>query len=177
MNIRVIAEILGVVGIAILGWFVYQKPVAAPVGRPTEATNAPEVAKDTKHPIVPAKVLTYNPSVKQKTDVPQAVKDDPAVVVVDSSTVPASSHSQTVTEVLNTVTGDTSAYVTTDPYPWLAMENEKRFTLAYGIKNRGVKVFRFQYAHELVQIKALHIGPLITLDTDGQGFAGIAVRW
>jgi hypothetical protein len=168
---------IGISVIAVLGWYVYQKPVAGPIGQPQEATKAPEVAKVAKEPIKPTKVLVYGRDAKQKTDIPQAAKKDPAVAILDSSTIPASDHSQTVTEVLNTTTGDTITYRTIDPYPWLAMESEKRFTAAYGIKNQGVKVFRFQYAHELVQVKALHGGPMVTLDTDGQAFAGIAVRW
>lgn len=174
---RTLAEIIGIAVIAVLGWFAYQKPVSGPVGQPQEATKAPEVAKVAKEPIKPAKVLVYSPGAKQKTDIPQSAKKDPAILVLDSSTIPASDHSQTATEVLNKDTGDTITYLTTDPDPWLAIESEKRFTLAYGIKNQGAKVFRLQYAHELVQVKALHFGPLVTLDTDGQGFLGLAGRW
>jgi hypothetical protein len=163
--------------IAVLAWMVWQKPVAGPVNAPQDATDAPAVAGKGKEAITPPKVLAYSQSAKKKAKIPDSAKNDPALAILDSSTIPASSHSQTVTETLNVVTGETNAVVTTDPYPWLAMESEKRFTLAYMFKNGGAKVFRFQYAHEFVQIKALHFGPLVTLDTDGQGFAGLAVRW
>jgi hypothetical protein len=174
---RTIAEIIGIACISVLGWFVYQKPIAGPVGAPQEATKAPEVAKAAKQEIKPAKVLAYSESAKQKIDVPEAAKKDPAIVVLDSSTIPASDHSMTFSETLNTTTGETTGYLTTDPYPWLAMENERHFTVAYGLKNGGVKAFRFQYTRELVQVKALHIGPLVTVDTDGHAFAGAAMRW
>jgi hypothetical protein len=174
---RTLAEIIGIATIAVLGWFIYQKPVAGPVGQPQEATKAPEVAKVPKEEIKPAKVLVYSQNAKQKIKLPDSAKNDPAIAVLDSSTIPASGHSMTFTETFNTNTGDTVGYLTTDPYPWLAMESEKRFTVAYGIKNQGVKVFRFQYSQELVQIKAFHFGPMITLDSDGHGFAGLAGRW
>jgi hypothetical protein len=174
---RTLTEIIGIVCIAVLGWFVYQKPVSGPVGQPQEATKAPEVAKMSKDEIKPAKVLGYSQDAKQKVKIPESAKKDPAIVVLDSSTIPPSDHPITFTESLNINTGETTAHITTDPYPWLAMENEKRFTFAYGLKNGGVKAFRFQYSHELVQVNALHAGPLVTIDTDGKGFAGLAVRW
>jgi hypothetical protein len=166
----------GIAVIAILGWYVYQKPVATPVNQPQEATKAPAVAGKGKVTINPPKVLAYGHDAKQGTKIPEPVKKDPTASVLDSVVVPASGHSQTVTPVLDG-TGNTTTYVTTNPYPWLAMESEKRFTVVYGFKNQGATVFRFQYEHEFVQIKALHFGPLLTLDTDGTGFAGIAVRW
>jgi hypothetical protein len=176
MTARTLAEIIGSIIGVILLWLVMQKPVAGPPGQPQEATKAPAVAGKGKVTITPQKVLAYSQDAKQGTKIPEPVKKDPTTSVLDSVVVPASGHSQTVTPVLDG-TGNTTTYVTTNPYPWLAMENEKRFTVAYGFKNQGVKVFRLQYAHEFVQIKDLHFGPLLTLDTDGKMFAGLAIRW
>jgi hypothetical protein len=173
---RTIAEVVGVSCIVVLGWFVYQKPVATPINQPAVATKAPAVAGKSKVTITPPKVLVYSKGDKQGTKIPEPVKKDPTASVLDSVVVPASGHSQTVTPVLGG-DGETTTYVTTNPYPWLAMESEKRFTAAYGIKNKGVKVFRFQYAHDLVQIKALYLGPLLNLDSDGKVFAGLSVSW
>jgi hypothetical protein len=172
-----IERIIGISVIAVLGWFVYQKPVSGPVGQPQEANKAPDVSKVAKEEIKPAKVLAYSQNAKKKVKLPESAKKDPDIVVLDSSTIPASGHSMTFTETLNTSTGETTGYVTTNPYHWLAMENEKRFTVAYGIKNHGAKAFRFQYAHDGVQVKALHGGLLLSLDSDSAAFASIAVRW
>jgi len=174
---RTILEAIGLAIIASLAWMAWQKPISGPVGQPQEATIAPEVAKVAKEEIKPAKVLAYSQDAKQKAKLPESAKKDPAIAILDSSTIPASDHPMTFTEALNTTTGETTAYITTDPYPWLAGENTRRFSAGVGIKDGGGKVARFQYEQELVQIKALHFGPSVTFDTDGRGFAGIMGRF
>lgn len=165
-KIRTALEVIGILVCAVLLWMVTQKPKAWPVNQPTAAQAAPEVADIPKVAITPPKVKVYAPEAKDKVALPPAVQGDPAISVLESSKLPESEHPQTVTTVLNSATGDTSTYVTTDPYPWIASEYRREVGAGYGLKN-GQKAGHFFANVELVQIKAAHIGGGLHWFTDG----------
>jgi hypothetical protein len=89
-----------------------------------------------------------------------------------------------VTSVLDTKTGETTAYTKPEPYPWLAVESrgEARFDYGYKITKGStvpLPVGRLSVTHNFVQVKALHMGVNVAIDTDGTAFAGVGLsyRW
>lgn len=176
-TIRTILEVIGIIAAAILLWFDVQKPVAAPASQPQAAQKAPEVASVAKTEINPPKVVVYAPEAKKKLNLPAPVQSDQAVAVLDSSIVPDSNHPQTVTTVIDATTGESKTFVTTDPYPWIAGENEKEVRISYGVKNGLLRVGRISFTDDLVQIKALHFGVTLSLDSDLSYFAGVGIGY
>lgn len=174
MSVRTVLEGAGVAVMAGMAWVILQKPVAAPVGQQETAQKAPEVVNAKKQDIRPKTVKAYANSVK---DVLGLQMDD-NIAVLDSSKLPESDHSQTVTAVLNTETGETRMLVTTDPYPWLTAENAREVRLSYGFKS-GARVARMSFSDDLVQVKAFHLGVTAAIDSDSSWFvgAGVAYRW
>lgn len=178
-KVRLVLEAAVLIVCAVLLWMVTHKPSAMLVNAPTIAKADPTVSDVPKVDITPAKVRVYAPEAKAKAVLPDDVKANDAIVVLESSKLPESEHAQTVTTVLNSDTGEAKTYVTVDPYPWIAGEARKEVSIGYGMKNGGVIVPRLSLSADLVQVKALHFGVGASLDGDGQYFAGVraAYRW
>lgn len=176
-SLRTILEIIGALILAFLLWENHQKPVSAPANEIIEAMDAPEVKNVPKASIAPPRVIVYSSEAKKTVALPEQVKADPVLSVLNSVKVPDSNHAQTVTSVINSQTGETKSYVVTDPYPWVAAENKMQVSMGYGISNGGRQVGRISFADDLVQVKAIHLGVSTTLDSDGQYFAGIMATY
>lgn len=180
MNPRLALEIIGAALIAVLAWMRFQEPKAGAVNQPQQAAKSPAIAAEAPVPVAPPKTISvYKPAAKAKLNLPPDVSQNAGMAVLDSSNIPESDHSQTVTTVMDMNTGMAKSYVTTDPYPWIAGESNKEIRVAYGFRNGGATVGRLQFAYDLVQIKALHAGLLASYDTNGQAFMGVglAYRW
>ena len=100
-----------------------------------------------------------------------------------ASRVPSSPRPQTVTTVIDTATGESQSFVKVDPYPWFAIEARGMAQLAVGYRfdRDGLprQIVRLGAGYDLVRVKALTIGAVGTVDSDGQTFIGAAVtyRW
>jgi hypothetical protein len=176
ITLRSVLEWFGILAVAILLWMNMRHP-SIPVGVTVSATKAPEIAKSAKIEITPAKVQVYPQKVKLAMALPETVKADKAIAVLDSSKLPMNLHPQTITTTLNTTTGETATVVTVDPYPWLAAENRREFRVDYGIRYDGRAVARMSFTDDLIQIKAIHLGAKADLDSDGRFFIGVGAAY
>lgn len=151
----------------------------------TEDTSKPQpirqvtkVATVGTEVIKPAAVKVYKPEAKRKLNLPQEVQEDKDKAVVSSVKVDYSLKPQAVTTVLDTQTGEATTYVNDEPRPWLDFRDSGSASLAYGIKS-GPPVVRLSVTQDLLQIKAVALGGVAHLDSDGDYFvgAGVTYRW
>jgi hypothetical protein len=173
-------------GLIATGGWLYHVRNALPdkAGQVVVATPAAEVAGTPKQTVqVKAGVDVYKntPGLKKKLTLPSAVIEDEKQSVLASSKVPAGEHAHTVTTVINTDTGKSETYVRTDPLPWVAYENRGEVGLYYGLKG-GQQAVRLQARQDFVQVKALHLGVVGSVDmVSGKPdyFLGVgaAYRW
>lgn len=142
------------------------------------ANVAPVVAKVETQEITPIKVITLKPEAKKKLKLPRAVQADPKQHVTAATKVEPSERPQLVTTVINEDTGESTTYVVEEPRPWIGVRDRGEVSLAYGIKKEG-PVARLAARQELLQIKALGLGAVGTIDSDGDFFVGIGAtyRW
>jgi len=169
---------LAIAAVAVGAWFATHK-AASPGAAPQDATPAPAVAKTPTEPIHPKVVQAYPAKVKQKVNLPSAMRNDPAIAVLNSSMVPPTLDGQTVTTTLNTETGQVNTMISANPSPWLAGESTGSIRLDYGMKNGGRKVGRLSATENLFQIKSVHLGAAGALYSDGTYFIGVGgeYRW
>lgn len=160
-------------------WWVAHSP-ADKAGQVVQATPAKEVAKAERVDVPVKAVAVYKggAKLKKKIGLPQTVVDDPKQEVIASSRIPAGEHAHTISTAINTETGKSETYVRTEPSPLLAFENRGELGLYYGMK-QGQRVTRIQIRQDFVQVKALHVGVIGSIDSDRTSFVGfgMAMRW
>ncbi len=160
---------------------VVQLKQPSPVSVP--AVAAPEVKRATTARVVvrrPVKVFAGD--TKAKLKLPADALANPAEHVTAATRVPSSDRPQTVTTTINTDTGESRSFVKADPYPWFAWEPRGEVRLAIGYKHhdgRLQQVTRLGVGYDVVRVKALTVGVVGSIDSDGATFAGIglAYRW
>jgi hypothetical protein len=171
----------------VLGGVIYVDSHRAPVtptATPQIATVNPEVQHEEKVevPVTTPKgtVKAYTSKGKAQLVLPPYVLSDSSQVVTDSSIVAPAEKRQVVTQVLDTNTGETTAYVSTAPDPWLSFENRGAVSLDYGIRRGSLEpVGRVNFRQDLVQTKSVHWGVSASAYTDGDYFVGVggSYRW
>ena len=177
---------LGIVAVSLAGgyafWWYTRPPVDTTVA--VIAKPAPVIAKVKKRVIKPKQVVVYAEEAKAKLKLPATVIANPDQHVTGATTVQPSERRITVTSVLDTTTGETTTYSKPEPYPWVSVESRGEARLDYGYKlSRGElvpkPVGRLSVTQSVVQIKALHLGVNVAIDTDGSMFAGVGLsyRW
>lgn len=138
---------------------------------------APELRGETtvRHDCKP--VVVYRDRVKRELGLPAAVQADAARQVVAATRVPGDERPHTVSAVADLGTGQVSMFVRPDRLPWLARETRREMGLAYGIKTDADEpVWRLSGRADLLRIKAARLGLEAAADSDGNVFAGLAVR-
>jgi len=151
-------------------------------GEVVVATPAKEVTKVEKVELPVKKITVYKttPTLKKKLSLPKPVIDNDAESILASSKIPAGERAKTVTTVINTETGFSETYVRTDPLPWLAFESRGEAGMYYGIKN-GQPAARLQVRQDFIQVKALHVGVIGSVDIAAGGkpdyFVGVGVSY
>lgn len=156
--------LLGLLGVWIWRTIDPPTPQAAPARIAEPAQHAPQIAGTGYDLIAITEPIKVRPaSVKPKLKLPPAVVADTTQRVVDAVTVPASDRPVTVTPVLNAETGEVTTYTVAEPLPWLDATQRGDAGLYLGIK-RGDPVLRAQARHQLLQIKAVRIGALASVD-------------
>lgn len=155
-----------------------------PAAQSVEATPAPELRKSLTAPVAIKKpVKTYAGDTKARLKLPPSVQADANEHVVSASQVRGNDRPQTVTTTINAETGSVTSYVKQDPYPWFAVETRGEIKLHYGYKaddlGRVQQVTRLGVNYDLVRVKALTAGVVLTADSDGSTFAGVGLtyRW
>lgn len=165
----------GLVALALAWWYFTPKP--APVGSTVIAKPAPELRGQPTQDITPPKVKVYTLPAKKALGLSADVHDYPNKYVLGSARLPSDTHPHNVTTVIDAKTGAVQTYDTREPLPWLAAEQHGEIRLDYGFKNAGVKVGRISLSEDLLQVKALHAGINVAVDTDGTFFVGAGVGW
>jgi hypothetical protein len=121
-------------------------------------------------------VYVHPPKVKAALNLPAKVVTDPAKVVTATGKLSAEQRPYTLTAVLDTGTGHSEIFARPDPRPWFGFEQHGGASLAYGYKT-GTPVIRLAAHHDFIRLGALHAGISATLDTDGDWFTGLGVRY
>jgi len=157
------------------------QPVPTPA-MVTEALPVPVLKKEAKieTAIASGTVKTYKPSIKASLPLPAEVIVNPDKQVTSSNIVQPKETRQIVSQVIDTGTGETTTYVSDGGTPWFAFENRGSVSLDYGFKRQETTpTARFNYRHDLVQIKQIHLGVSASAYSDGDYFVGIggAYRW
>lgn len=176
LNRYLVAAVLLGLGIYAAAW--YFKPAAIPPGVTLDAKAAPAVSREKTAPVAVGKVQAYAPAAKKKLKLPATVQLDSAKHVVASSLTVNDERRHTVTTVLDTGTGEFSSYDRAEPLPWVSVNTKSQVGVFYGIKG-GAPVLRLQAQQEFLQIKAVRLGAVGTLDGDAAYFVGVGAwaRW
>lgn len=156
-------------------WHIFHKDPLPSAGLSVHATPAAEVADTPKVTAVvkaPVKVYKGGSTLKKELKLPDVVTSDPAKEVIASSQVKADERPQTITTIINTETGESETFVRRDPLPWLAWDTSGEVGAYVGIKN-GQQAVRLQVRQGIVQVKALHLGLIGSVDQAMSG-AGVA---
>ncbi len=186
---RILRMIVGVIAGSLVGAAIYSvyRWWPAPAVNTTVArvaTVAPTLAKTKKVTTAMHSIQTYAPEAKAHLKLPPAVIASNTQQVTGAATVEVSEHKQTVTSVVDTVTGETTTYVKDEPLPWIDLEHrgEARLDVGYKIDAKTLtpqRVARLSVTHDFLQVKAVHFGVAASIDTTGEAFAGagISYRW
>lgn len=175
--------VAGVLGLGGALWYTIQSR-PTPGGPSIAARPAPELAhaSQTSVPVKPVRV--YSSTTKAKLKLPADVQTNPDKQVIAATQVKSDPRPQTVTTVIDTATGESSSFVKVDPYPWFAIEARGVATLAAGYRfDRGgalpKQIVRLGVGYDVVRVKALTVGVVGSVDSDGQTFAGVGItyRW
>ncbi|MDP3579145.1 hypothetical protein [Methyloversatilis sp.] len=132
--------------------------VAAPAAPAAQVKNA-----GYEFIVITEPVKARPAATKPKLKLPPAIAADPTKHVIDATTVPAGERPVTVIPVIDQVTGETQIYTVAEPLPWIDTTQRGDAGLYLGIK-RGEPVLRAQARQQLVQVKALKLGALASLD-------------
>lgn len=171
------------VGCGVAAWILW--PEKTPVGVMVEATPAPAVAKHTTvpMPIKTATVKAYAAAVKHGLNLPQAIQDDSAKLVLQSSEIKANRRDYSLTTVMDANTGETVTLAERQPLPWLARDVQGSMWLGVGLSGGGKRVMRAEVEQNLLDIKNVTISGRASLDLPiGEpggmtGFAGVGAAW
>lgn len=159
-------------------WERNRQPEPLPVSVPVLAQPAKALAT-VEHVMAPCEtVRVYKPPAKKRLKLPAAIQADPAAHVVAASDVPAGEHDTRVSTVLNTQTGAVETFAELQPLPWLRARSDFSLGAYVGLKpGHPGPVGRVEAHYDLLQVKALGLGAIASLDTDGTAFVGIGGRF
>lgn len=174
MSMRTILEVIGAALAAIAIWFASIRHEAVPAA---PARQSPALAAIATVEVRPKQVTAYAPGAKAKLRLPSSMVQNDAVVVLDSSKLPESDHTQTVTTVLDVDSGTPSTLVSVDPYPLLQFESHKAVGFSYGMTNGGNWLGLTTFSDDLIQVKAVHFGVNGSIDTNGMVFVGVGASY
>lgn len=158
-----IAQIAAIIGGLIFGgmWLKNFFASEIPVGVAVLATESDAVADVSKTEIVILKPISvYAPEAKRKTRLPDLIINDMDKHVIASSTVKSDTHPQTVTTVIDSVTGKSTTFVVREPLPWLALSRNGHVAAYYGLSGSNPAVM-VQASQEFLKIKAVAISGII----------------
>ena len=175
-TVRLLLALAFVAGVAVYFTF---KPDPAQPGVHNAATPSPEVAKvETERVEIAPPIQVYKPVAKKKLKLPESVQQNPAQHVIASSKTANDERQHTVTTIIDSTTGNATTYDRVEPLPWVTVSTKSQVGLFYGYRG-GEQVVRLQGQQEILQIKAMRVGAVATVDSDGETFigAGLWARW
>lgn len=141
-----------------------QTAVAVPV------EQAPAIAAAEPQWIVPPRpVKTFKPEVKKALALPAAVQADDAKHVLQAARLSADDSPREVTAVLDEQTGETELLARALPRPWLDATPRGEAGVFAGIRNGHEPVARLTARQQLLQVKAVRIGVVGSVDVPMSG--------
>jgi hypothetical protein len=164
MSLRAWIEFILIIAVAVFGYMWWQKiSEPAPVGVAVEAKPS-KVLNQTPTEVVPVtSVVAYKPVAKAKLRLPKPVQDNAAAVVTSATTVSSDFRPHTITTVLDTQTGKTTAYDTRMELPLLAINVRGEAGIGY-FQTRDGAVARLSIRQGLASVKAVRIVGEATFD-------------
>lgn len=158
---------IAVLILAVMVLMLRDKPAdqVPPVNVSVPAKPAPEVKHEVKipKPIKAKTIKAYRAKVKKDLKLPEAVQNNAHLELIASNQVKPDEHSQTLSTLLNTETGETETYVRRDPLPWLASDMRGEAGIVLGLKN-GEPAVRLEARQNVFQVKAVHFGVTGSVD-------------
>jgi hypothetical protein len=140
------------------------------------ATPSKELAKIDKETLKCQPIVIYKDKAKKALGLPETVKADPDKHVVASTQVRSSDRPTTVSAVYDSKLGNVDMYLRNDPYPWFGSDKKWLIGGFYGYSDdsddSGGAVGELLGMYDLFQVKAVHIGPMGHIDTNGRRFLG-----
>lgn len=171
-----VGAVLGaLISIAVGLTWIYFKPEPAQTSVHEIAKPAPEVAKVATEFIDFAPIKVYKPESKKRLNLPKSLQDDTHAHVIASTKTANDERQHTITTLIDVQTGEPTTYDRVDPLPWIAVNTKSQVGAFYGIKN-GQQTIRIQGEQELLQVKALHVGVIVSADLQAgniESFAGV----
>lgn len=169
-----IASVLVACGVAV-GWWIYSPSPQAPA---TVAKPAPQVAKVPTETVKTAPVKTFTAPAKKRLGLPASVQADSHKHVAAAARVEPDIRPHTISTVLDSETGEFVTYDRAEPLPWLQAAKRGEVGVGYGWKG-GRPVTRLYVNQGLLDIKAMRLGVLGALDSDGEAslMVALAYRW
>ncbi len=173
--------------VTVTSLYFLNRTISKDTSQPTAIEAAqvnPEVIKEKKVEVTlasPANTLrVYKPTGKALIALPKETLGDANKYVTSSSVIPSKEKRTVVTQVLDVTTGETEAFISEAPQPWVALENRGQLSVDYGYKSGNSNpVGRINLRQDVVQLKSLHLGVSLSGYTDGDYFAGVGggIRW
>jgi hypothetical protein len=162
---RLWIEVALAIAAVVFGFMWWQKfTEPAPVGVAVEAKPSKILNQiPTETVQVSSGVIAYKPAAKAKLRLPKPVQDNQAAVVTSATTVPADFRPHTVTTVLDTQTGKTTAYDTRMELPWVAINVRGEAGIGY-FQTRDGAVARLSIRQGLASVKAVRLVGEVTFD-------------
>lgn len=176
---RLLLALAAIVGLALYFHF---RPELAPTGVHLPATPAPAVDRVGLEPVVVDSPLqVYKPAAKKRLKLPEEIQRAPEKRVAAATRTPADERAHTITTVLDTSTGVFTSHDRAEPLPWVAPSTKTEVGVFYGMKD-GERAIRIQGQQELLQVKALRLGAIASVDVGSGGvdsFIGVGAwaRW
>lgn len=148
----------------------FQPPGAQPAQPAKEIRTVERVA------LQPQVIKVYPPKAKTDFGLPQAAIGNINEHVATATKVPSAERPHTVVATLDAQTGEAQSYIREDPLPWLTRDPRGELGISYGLRD-GLPMGRVSLRQNLIQIKAVHVGGLATLDQDGRWYMGAGAWW
>lgn len=164
-------------GVILGAWLCHKEPV--PAGKWTQLKKDGRIADVGTEAIKPkdCAVVVAKPTAKHKMDLPPEIQADPKRHVTTAIVIQPSERPQSVVSLFNEATGTTDMLTQRMAYPWIAIEQRGQLWIGYGLADGGRRAGRIMLREDLLQLSALHLGGMASIDTGGQWFAGIGMAW
>lgn len=143
---------------------------AVPAAAAVPAPVAPALADAEPQWIVPPRpVRVYAPAAKKALALPAPVQADSAKHVLQAARLAADDSPREVTAVLDEQSGETELLVRELPRPWLDLTPRGEVGVFAGIRNGHEPVVRLTARQQVLQVKAVRIGVVGSLDVPMSG--------
>lgn len=158
-------------------WWYFSQTPAAPVGQWVQPRVAPPVAKVQQVLVTCPKTgihVLADPA-KRTLDLAPDIQANPHKHAAAAILIPADDRPVTAMALYDDQAGQIDMMYRREPYPFLAAEDKAYIGFLYGYKGNAkngftgnVRAGRLEFGGDLLQIKSVHLGGQVSIDTDGE---------